>query len=32
MEAEIKLFNQVGYLPSKRLTFSFVGYKKVGGP
>jgi hypothetical protein len=32
MEAEIKLFNQLGYLQSKQITFSFVGYKPAPKP
>jgi len=33
MDAEIKLFNQLGYLQSERLVYTFVGYKAVpAGP
>ncbi len=29
MEAEIKLFSQIGYLRSQPIVFSFIGYKKA---
>ncbi|HOZ22090.1 MAG TPA: hypothetical protein PLO28_09935 [bacterium] len=29
VEAEIKLFDQTGYLPSKRLSFTFTGIKQI---
>ncbi|NLP09026.1 hypothetical protein GX408_01380 [bacterium] len=29
MDAEIKLFNQLGYLQSERMVFEFTGYKPV---
>ena len=32
MEAGIKLFDQTGYLQSKPLTFTFVGYKQAANP